>query len=195
MRKAFSLTYDYLCPFARNVNETVVEMLEAGALLDVAFVPFSLTQNHALDADVAQWDLPIDDVGPGVLALLWSLAVRDEFSDSFPAFHVALFTSRHDEGADISDTRVLASVAAGVGLDPEAVRLVVDTGVPARTLATEHTRAVEGHAVFGVPTIVQGDEAVFVRLMERHRPDDVENVLDMLSRTNLNEFKRTSIER
>ncbi|MFV1970215.1 MAG: DsbA family protein [Acidimicrobiia bacterium] len=195
MHHTFSITYDYLCPFARNANETVVEMLREGASYDVAFVPFSLKENHGEEGDVPQWDLPIDRVGSGVLALLWSIAVRDNHSDVFPAFHVALFSARHDDGADINDPEALRSVAASVGLDSSAVRALVETGVPGKTLAAEHTRAVEEHGVFGVPTFVQGDEAVFVRIMNRHQPADVQRVLDMLSWTNLNEFKRTSIER
>jgi len=194
MPNSFSLTYDYLCPFARNVNETVVEMLRAGSSYDVRFVPFSLQENHADEGDVAQWDLPIDAAGPGVLALLWSIAVRDVFADAFLAFHLALFSARHDDGADIGDPQVLESVARSVDIDPEALRLQVATGVPAGTLAAEHSRAVEEYGVFGVPTFIQGDEAVFVRLMDRHQPGDVENVLDMLSWANLNEFKRTSVE-
>ena len=59
----------------------------------------------------------------------------------------------------------------------------------------EHTRLVEDHAVFGVPTFIAGGEAVFVRFMERHRPDDVARVIDMIGWSNLNEFKRTTIPR
>jgi hypothetical protein len=54
---------------------------------------------------------------------------------------------------------------------------------------------VERHAVFGVPTFVEGDEAVFVRLMERGRVDDLERALDLIPWTGLNEFKRTRISR
>jgi len=47
--------------------------------------------------------------------------------------------------------------------------------------------------VLGVPTFIDGDEAVLVTLMERGGLDDV--VLDMLGRMGLNEFKRTSVPR
>jgi len=40
----FALTYDYLCPFARNANEHVVTGLRSGAPWDVTIIPFSLTQ-------------------------------------------------------------------------------------------------------------------------------------------------------
>ncbi len=195
MPRAFAITYDYLCPFARNANEAIVEAIDAGADLNVFFIPFSLNENHADEGDTPQWDLPLEEVGTGVLALLWSIAVRDAFSDVFPAFHVALFGARHDDGADINDEAVIRSVAVSVGLDPDRVRAEVATGLPAKTLAAEHRRAVDEHGVFGVPTFVDGDHAVFVRFIERHNVEDLERVLDMLSWSNLNEFKRTSIEK
>jgi hypothetical protein len=62
-------------------------------------------------------------------------------------------------------------------------------------LIKEHTQAVERWHVFGVPTFIEGDQAVFVRIMERGRDDDVEQVLSLLDSTRLNEFKRTVIPR
>ena len=49
--------------------------------------------------------------------------------------------------------------------------------------------------MFGVPTFVVGDRAVFVRLMERDRPDDIDRVLDLFEFERLNEFKHTRIPR
>lgn len=195
MQRSFSITYDYLCPFARNANETLVEMLQGGAAYSVNFVPFSLAQSNTEDGEIPQWDRPLDEVGGGVLALLWSIAVRDGYPEFFLAFHAAVFSARHDEGSDIGDEGVLGRVALSVGLDAESIRSHVATGAPAGTLAVEHMELVEDHETFGVPTFIEGDEAVFVRFMERHTPDDVERALDMLGWTNLNEFKRTTIPR
>jgi hypothetical protein len=55
--------------------------------------------------------------------------------------------------------------------------------------------------VWGVPTFVQHDQSVFVRLMNRPQGDGalatttVERVLDLLTWTELNEFKHSSIPR
>jgi hypothetical protein len=46
-----------------------------------------------------------------------------------------------------------------------------------------------------VPTFIDGDEAVFIRFMERGRVDDLERALDLLGWNRLNEFKRTTIPR
>ena len=194
--KTFTVTYDYLCPFARIASESLVDAVAAGAPYDVSFKPFSLAQNHLDDDAVAVWDRsPSDEQGRGVLALMWSLAIRDGFSESFLEFHKSLFNAKHDDLADIGDEAVLADIATNVGLDAGAVAAAVATGIPGKTLAAEHTALVEDLGVFGVPTFIDGDEAVFVRFMERHKLDDLDRVIDMISWTNVNEFKRPRIPR
>jgi predicted DsbA family dithiol-disulfide isomerase len=194
--KTFTVTYDYLCPFARIASESLVDAVAAGAPYDVTFKPFSLAQNHLDDDAVAVWDRgPSDEQGRGVLALLWSLAIRDGFSESFLEFHKSLFNAKHDDLVDIGDEAVLRDIATKVGLDADAVAAAVETGVPAKTLAAEHTSLVEDLGVFGVPTFIDGEEAVFVRFMERHKLDDLDKVIDMISWTNVNEFKRSRIPR
>jgi protein-disulfide isomerase-like protein with CxxC motif len=195
MTARFTLTYDYLCPFAHIASETVAEALDAGAGYEVLFTPFSLHQNSLGDEATAVWDDPDGVNGPGVRAILWSLAVRDVHPDKFLAFHTGVFSARHDDGVDLSDSSALASVAESAGLDVESIDAAVESGVPMKNLRTEHTWLAEEYAVFGVPTFIAGDEAVFVRFMERHAQDDLRRVVEMLSWTNLNEFKRTSIPR
>ncbi len=192
---AFTVTYDYLCPFARIANEAIVDALEAGADYDVTFAPFSLTQVHLEGDDVAVWDQSPADAGRGVLALLWSLVVRDDHPDRFRAWHRTVYDARFEDGADIGDPTVLADVAVSVGLDPKTITDAVASGIPSKRLGAEHSALVEDHAVFGVPTFIAGDEAVFVRLMERHNTEDLDRVVQMVSWANLNEFKRTRVPR
>ena len=196
MTTSFTVTYDYLCPFARIANEILVTDLEGGADYAVTFAPFSLHQNSLPDGSRTVWDSdPGSPTGSGVLALTWSLAVRDAMPEHFLAFHGAVFSARHDEGADLNDPDVLGAIASGVGLDVDAIENMIDSGLPMKVLRDEHTRLAEEYAVFGVPTFIAGGEAVFVRLMERHRPDDLRRVIEMLAWSNLNEFKRTRIDR
>lgn len=195
MSRTFALTYDYLCPFARIANETVLEALEDNPDWNVEFRPFSLSQNHADEGSTPVWDRPEGSDGTrGTQALLWSLAIRDAFPDAFRSFHQELFTARHDKAADVDADNVLSSAAAAAGVDADDVRVIVASGVPAKTLAAEHAENVERWSVFGVPTFIQDDEAVFVRFMERHKTDDLTKVLNMLAWTNVNEFKRTTVE-
>ncbi|HEV7523789.1 MAG TPA: DsbA family protein [Acidimicrobiia bacterium] len=195
MSRQFAVTFDYRCPFARNGHTSVVAGLRAGRDWDVTFLPFSLDQVHVEDGEPAVWERDPADWGTGVTALLWAIAVRDEFPDKFLDWHLAAFSARHDHGAKIAKEEVLAEIATSVGLDPAAIAAEVASGRPLKTLAQSHSDAVKNHAIFGVPTFVAGDQAVFVRLMDRDNPDAIDRVIDLLEWTDLNEFKHTSVPR
>jgi predicted DsbA family dithiol-disulfide isomerase len=192
-----SVTFDYRCPFARNANEAVIAALRSDALADVEwqFVPFSLDQSHLEEGEAPVWEQEPAMWGTGVLALLYGIAVRDTFPDRFLEAHVALFAARHDQGRKLDDEAVLRDVVTSVGLDADAVAEEVWSGRPLKTLMTEHRQAVDECDVFGVPTFVEHDEAVFVRFMDRGRVDDLERMVGLLDWTNLNEFKRTRLPR
>ena len=196
MTRSFAVTFDYLCPFARNAFEAITAGLAAGREWQVRYIPFSLAQAHVPEGETPAWERPPGDkYTSGVLALQWGLAVRDNFAERFADFHLRAFAARHDDARDIKDPAELREVASSVGLDAHAVAAIVDSGDPCRILAAEHTEAVDRWKVFGVPTFIEGDEAVFVRLMERGNLDDLEQVLALLQATRLNEFKRTVIPR
>jgi hypothetical protein len=191
----FALTWDYLCPFARNAHEALVAGLRDGKDWSVRFWAFSLDQVHLEEGETPVWERPVEEAGRGVRALLWGIAVRDVFCEQFLDFHMGVYRARFDEGQQITDEATLRAVAEKVGLDAEAVAAEVASGRPAKILESEHTEAVERYAVFGVPTILDGDEAVFVRLMERGNTADLEQAVELVGDTRLNEFKRTRIPR
>jgi hypothetical protein len=193
--RSFAVTFDYRCPFARNAHEAVVTGLRSGRDWDARFVPFSLDQAHVGEGEPPVWERGPDVWGTGVLALLWGIAVRDTFPDSFLDWHIAAFAARHDDGQKIAHESVLRDVATTVGLDADAVAREVASGRPLDVLAEEHTEAVKRWAVFGVPTFIVDDRAVFLRVMERDHPDDVDRTLDLLEWRELNEFKHTRIPR
>jgi protein-disulfide isomerase-like protein with CxxC motif len=189
------VTFDYRCPFARNGHESVMAGLRAGRDWDVTFLPFSLDQVHVEEGEPAIWDREPADQGSGVKALCWAIAIRDEFPDKFLDWHAAAFAARHEQGAQIAKDEVLAEIATSVGLDPAAIRAEVETGRPRKTLAQSHTDAVKNHDVFGVPTFIVGDQAAFIRFMDRGNPEDIDRALDLLEWPDLNEFKHTSVPR
>jgi DSBA-like thioredoxin domain len=163
--------------------------------VDWRFLAFSLDQAHADEGETPVWDRPPVERGTGVLSLQWGLAIRDAFNDRFFDFHLAMFAARFDDGRKIGKEDVVRDVAATAGVDVDAVADEVASGRPLKTLAAEHTEAVDRWAMFGVPTFCEGDQAVFVRFMERDRVDDLERMLDLLGWDRLNEFKRTQIAR
>jgi predicted DsbA family dithiol-disulfide isomerase len=193
--RQIAVTFDYRCPFARNAHEAVVAAARAGVDIDYRYQAFSLDQVHVEEGSPPVWERPEGERGGGVLALEWGIAIRDQFPDQFLDAHVALFAARHDHGLKLKDEAVLRDAAAGVGLDPDAVAAEVASGRPLKTLAAEHTEAVERWGVFGVPTFCEGEEAVFIRFMERGRADDLARAIELVEWTRFNEFKRTRVPR
>ena len=198
--RRFDVTHDYLCPFARNAAEVVVRAQETDSSPEIGFRAFSLSQVH-LEEDAPPVWTPGAEPASGVLALQWGLAVRDELPERFPAVHLALFAARHDQGLDINDPEVLATAVASAGVDPDEVATLVAGGGPAAALAADHRWGADGARVFGVPTFVTDQRAVFVRLMSRpgspaEARDTLERVLAMVEDwPDLNEFKATVIPR
>ena len=196
----FAVTYDYRCPFARNVHEHLVEALVDGSGWDVTFTPFSLTQIHVEEGGRPVWDDP--DKASGLLATEAGIVVRDRYPERFGAVHVALFAARHDESRDLRERDVVGDVLTRAGVDESAVFAEVDDGWPRDVYRKAHEAAVADHHVFGVPTFVLGDDAVFVRIMTRPAGDaalarkTVEDIVAlMIGQPDLNEFKHTSISR
>jgi len=200
MATTFDVTWDYLCPFARNAHEHLVGALGAGASWDVHFRYFSLAQSHLEAGAATVWDEPASH--PGVLAGLAGLVVRERYPERFLAAHQALFSARHDQGLDIRDSDVVAQVLDATGVDGDAV---VDQALSAWAVdqaRSEHDEAASRWEVFGVPTFIVGDRAVFVRLMSRPDGDaklaeaTIEHVLELVEGfPELNEYKFTRIPR
>jgi hypothetical protein len=192
------VTWDYRCPFARIGHQHVIAGLRDGADWDVSFVPFSLGQMHVEEGQPDVWDDPEKETG--LLALQVGTVVRDRFPEQFPTVHLALFDARHADSLDLRDRDVLAKVLDDNGVSSAEVFDEIAGGAPLATVRKEHEAAVDGNDVWGVPTFVQGDRAVFVRLMQSPTDDadghrSVDRILDLLAWTDLNEFKATSIPR
>lgn len=202
MARRFTITFDYLCPFARNANEHVIAGLRGGAPWDVRWLPYSLAQGHVEEGDTAVWDHEAPYDASGILALTVGLQVRDRAPDRFLDAHTELFAARHDHGEDLKDPEVLAraldraGVPAGEFLDP------LPTAAALAQVRAEHEEGVREHQVWGVPTFVTDARAVFVRLMDRPEGDNtrargrIDQVLDLVEgSTHLNEFKQVDLPR
>ncbi len=196
----FAVTFDYRCPFARTVHEHLVLALQAGAGFEVSFLPFSLDQPHVEPGAPPAWEDPSRI--PSQAATLVGLAVRDTQPEHFLPCHLALFTARHQQQLDVRDGDAVASVVDAAGGDGRAALAEVATGRPLATLAEEHQQLVKRHDVFGVPTFLVGDAAVFLRLTERPGGDaaiataTIHRIVDTITGwPSLNELKHTRIRR
>lgn len=196
---SFAVTWDYRCPFARNAHEHVVEALRHGAEWDVTFVPFSLGQVHVAEGEPDIWDHWRDDTG--LLALQAGVVVRDAHPDRFYDVHEALFALRHDHAGHLRDEGAVRGVLDAQGVDADAVFAEIDNGNAIITVQQEHETAAKDHKVWGVPTFIVGDQAAFVRVMDRPRGDashaarTIERIVGLFEWPELNEFKHTSISR
>jgi len=200
MSKSFAVTWDYRCPFARNAHEHLLSGLEGGADWDVDFKVFSLDQAHIEEGRPPVWEEP--DRYPGLLANLAGVVVRDQDPGNFRSVHLALFAARHDQALDLRDREILGKVLDSSGVDGSGILSEINSGRPLRVLEAEHTDAAERLGVFGVPTFISEDRAVFVRLMNRPADDvalavsTIDRVLDLVDGwPELNEFKYTTISR
>jgi hypothetical protein len=201
MPDTFAVTWDYRCPFARNAHEHILTALAGGADWDVRFLAFSLGQVHVAEGEPSVWEKPEQDTG--ILALQAGVVVRDEFPDRFPAVHRALFAARHDDGLHLEDRGVVARVLTDHGVPEHAVFARIDSGAALATVRSEHEQFAASHTVWGVPTFLVGDQAVFIRFMHRAplgadsaaSTQTIERILDLIGWVDLNEFKHTSIPR
>ena len=198
--KPFALTWDYRCPFARNAHEHVAVALADGAGWDVTFVPFSLSQIHVPEGGTPVWEDP--EKASDLLALSAGLVVRDQYPDRFLEAHVALFDARHDEGRDLREAAVVADVLERAGVPGDKVVAEVESGAVMDALRQAHEDAASELGVFGVPTFIVDDRAVFVRLTTRPLGDaatarrTIEGVIGLFDEhPEINEFKTTSIQR
>jgi protein-disulfide isomerase-like protein with CxxC motif len=196
----FTVSWDYRCPFARNAHEHLAVALKAGADWDVTFAPFSLSQVHVAEGDPSVWDTP--EKAPDLLALNAGVVVRDRFSDKFLDAHEALFAARHDKSGDIREESVVREALESAGVDADAVFAEIKQSWPDDEVRKTHEWEVDTHHMFGVPTFIIGDQAVFVRLMTRPQGDaelarrTIEHVVQLIvDQPDLNEFKHTRVLR
>jgi len=195
----FAVTWDYRCPFARLAHLHLLDGLAAGADWDITFLPFSLGQVHVAEGEAPIWERPDDD--SGLLALRAGVVVRDRFPDAFLAVHRELFDARHVHAKQLDDGTVRAALVAH-GVDADAVFAEIADGAPLDTVRKEHEAAALDHDVWGVPTFIVGDQAVFIRLTTDSAGDGelartrIDRILELATGfPELNEFKHTSIPR
>ncbi len=200
VKTSFGITWDYRCPFARNIHEHVLAGLKAGAEWDVDFIPFSLSQVHIEPGEVPAWEDP--DKAEELMAMEAALAAKKLFPDLFWDLHKALFSLRHDEGKNIRDEKIISQTLEVVGIDSKAVFDEVASKRPLKEFRQAHEKAVDDYDVFGVPTFIINGQAAFVRIMNRPSQDGSESIktinkiIDLIANdSNINEIKHTTVPR
>jgi hypothetical protein len=194
---SFELSYDYRCPFAKNMHLHVLTALDAGADFSVDFVPWTMSQGYRSEGAPDVWDDPAHDAD--LLALAVSVSVRDQQPDLFLAAHGALFRARHDQAIRLVSLEEIDRVLVPLGVDMNMVRKDLATRRPHEVIGASF-RKYEHVEAFGVPTFVVGNDATFVRYMLP--PTDnakdsivlIESIVNLITaQPELNEFKHTRL--
>ncbi len=192
-----ALSFDYRCPFAKNLHLHAVAALRAGAPLSIEFVPWTLSQGHRPEGAPDVWDDPHHDAHH--LSLAAGVSVRDRQPERFLDAHEALFRARHERGVRLVTPEQLRETLAPVGVDVDDVLADVATRRPHGVIRDSY-RAFERYEAFGVPTLVVNEDAVFVRYMDPPSEDGaasaalLESLVAMAAtQPALNEFKHTRL--
>ena len=194
---SFAVSFDYRCPFAKNIHLHLIAALRNGADFDVTFEPWTLSQGHRAEGAPDVWDDPTKEAD--LLALAYGVAARETQSDdAFLEAHEALFRARHERGIRLATADEIDTVLVETSVDLDAVRAEVASRRPYDVIAETYRRFAQLEA-FGVPTFVVGNDANFVRYMTAPT-DGVDSTaiissLVTLMATNpaLNEFKHTRL--
>jgi hypothetical protein len=194
---AFQLSYDYRCPFAKNIHLHVVTALRAGADFDVTFVPWTMSQGYRADGAPDVWDDPARD--PEHLALAVSTSIRDLTPERFLDAHEALFRARHERAIRLVNEREITEALEGLQLDLKPIFEDVASRRPHKVIGASF-REFEQYEAFGVPTFVVDGDATFVRYMNPPTDDPtasisvIESLISLMSNESaLNEFKHTKV--
>lgn len=194
---SFDLSFDYRCPFAKNMHLHVITALRAGADFDVTFMPWSLSQGSRADGAPDVWNDPAYD--GDLLSLAVGISIRDQQSDVFLDAHEAFFRARHGGRKRLVTLDEIGEVLVPLGVDMSMVAADVASRRPHDVIAASH-KEFDRFEAFGVPTFVVDDQATFVRYMNEPSEDALASVelittlVNMMaSRPALNEFKHTQL--
>jgi len=193
----FDISYDYRCPFAKNLHLHVLSALHAGADFDVTFVPWTMSQGYVSPGSPDVWDDPAYDADH--LSMAVSVSVRDQQPELFLATHEALFRARHERAIRLVTFEEIERVLVPLGVDMEKVRVDVASHRPHEVIA-ESFAQFDKYEAFGVPTVVVDGDATFIRYMTTPSNDPqasvkvIESLLALIElQPQLNEFKHTRL--
>ena len=139
-----------------------------GEAVEIDWQPFALAQvNVDEGAEYNVWEQPaiLDGSDKTLLAHQAGLAAKRQGKEAFQSFFITLLKARHEDKVDLNDASVITEAAKSSGLDLARFREdLVDPDL-LKQLGESHTKAVEEHGAFGVPTFVfPNGNAAFLKM-------------------------------
>ena len=117
---------------------------------NVDWQPFALDQANSKEGpDWKAWEQP-----GALLALRAGEAARRQGRESFNAFFMAMLKARHEDRRNLEEEETVLDAATAAGLDLARFREDLADKQLYEDIARSHTKAVEEHGAFGVPTFV-----------------------------------------
>ncbi len=139
-----------------------------GKDFEVDWQPFSLAQvNQKEGDDFKYWEQPavLDGTDHTLLAHRAGLAAKRQGKEAFESFFMTLLKARHEDKKDLTDPAVIDEAVANSGIDSARFREDLADPDLLREIGESHTKAVEEHGAFGVPTYVfPGGGTAFVKM-------------------------------
>ena len=123
------------------------------------------------------WEHTEDSPATSFIDMRAGEAAKRQGKEAFEAFHLALLKARHEDRKDLANPEVVMDAAQASGLDMARFREDLADKVIIQDIANSHTKAVEEHGVFGVPTFVFPDGAS--AFLKAYQPSSDEEAVEM----------------
>ncbi len=166
--------YDFVCPYAWTAQRWLFDVQrEMGNDLEIDWRYFSIEQvNKAPDA-ANVWDHPNDGTSSTMRAFQGVHAAGKQGADKYLHYMATLFNQRHLHKRNLGTQSILEDTATKVGLDLEMFREDLKSDEVFGIFQRDHTEAVEKYGIFGVPTIMFGNEqSAYLRIKVGEPPVD-----------------------
>lgn len=166
--------YDFVCPYAWTAQRWLFDLQQQlDHPLDITWRYFSIEQvNKAADAPNV-WEHPNDGTSSTMRAFQGVHAAGKQGEDKYLEYMAALFNQRHVNKRNLGTQSILEDTAEQVGLDLAQFRIDLQSDEVFGIFQQDHTEAVEKYGIFGVPTIMFGNEqSAYLRIKIGEPPAD-----------------------
>lgn len=166
--------YDFVCPYAWTAQRWLFELQDQlEHPLGITWRYFSIEQVNKFADAPNVWDHPNDGTSSTMRAFQGVHAAGMQGDDKYLAYMAALFNQRHVNKRNLGTQSILEETAQQVDLDLERFRADLQSDEVFDIFRHDHTEAVEKYGVFGVPTIMFGNEqSAYLRIKIGEPPAD-----------------------
>lgn len=166
--------FDFVCPYAWTAQRWLFDLQkELGDDLEIDWRYFSIEQVNKAPEAPNVWEHPNDGSSSTIRAFQAVHAAGKQGEDKYLAYMAALYNHRHLNKRNLGTQKLLEETATSIGLDMEQFRIDLQSEEVYEILRRDHTEAAENYGIFGVPTIMFGNEqSAYLRIKVGEPPVD-----------------------